>query len=178
MTNSRRNFCRNSVLFGLGLSFFPLLTEANSSLSQSTLCLKKRAQRVVKVRGKICFANLNPVKNANLEIWHNNSEKNASIFDYKGKLITDSEGFYEFETDFPDKHFEDGNYRMRRIFFKIKEKNTQETITKLYFGENGKAFIDNQHFESTQNDFREQLPKTKHESENLIIVQFNIFLNL
>jgi protocatechuate 3,4-dioxygenase beta subunit len=179
MSNSRRNFCKNSVLFGLGLSFSPLITHAktNQSISKKVLNLKKNAQKSLKVSGKICYEDLSPVQNATIEIWHNNSESNPSKFEYEGKLITDSEGNYQFETDFPEKHFEEGNYRMRRIFFKIKPKNGEETLTKLYFGTNEKAFIDNHHFEKTNNNFREELPKTKDENENLKSIQFNIYLN-
>ncbi|MEY4540123.1 MAG: Dioxygenase [Bacteroidota bacterium] len=179
MSNSRRIFCKNSVLFGLGLSFSPLITHAktNQSISKKVLNLKKNAQKSLKVSGKICYEDLSPVKNALLEIWHNNSESNPSKFEYEEKLITDSEGNYHFETDFPEKHFEESNYKMRRIFFKIKQKNGEEILTKLYLGANGEAFIDNYHFEKTHKDFREELPKTKHENENLTLIQFNIFLN-
>lgn len=179
MSNSRRSFCKNSVYIGLGLSFSPLITHAktNQSISKNVLCLKKNAQKSLKVSGKIRYIDLSPVKNAMLEIWHNNSESNLSKFEYKGKLITDSEGNYQFETDFPEKHFEEDNYKMRRIFFKITQKNGQETLTKLYFGADRKAFIDGFHVGNTHEKLREELPKTKHENEDLSIIQFNIYIN-
>jgi protocatechuate 3,4-dioxygenase beta subunit len=179
MSNSRRNFCKNSVYIGLGLSFSPLIThaKAHKTVSKKVLNLTKKAQKVVKVSGQIRYEDLSPVQYATIEIWHNNSESNLSSFDYEGKLTTDSDGNYQFETDFPEKHFEEGNYKMRRIFFKIKPKNGEEISTKLYFGTNGKAFIDNHHFEKTHNNFRNELPKTKEENENLKSIQFNIYLN-
>lgn len=179
MTNSRRIFCKNSVYISLGLSFSPLITLAktNQSIRKKVLNLKKNAQRNLKINGKICYEDLPPVKNAMIEIWHNNSEKNPSKFDYEGKLMTDSEGNYQFETDFPEKHFEEGGYKMRRIFFKIKPQNGEETLTKLYFGASRKAFIDGFHVENTHEKLRAELPKTRHENENLSIIQFNIYLN-
>jgi protocatechuate 3,4-dioxygenase beta subunit len=180
MSNSRRNFCKNSALFSLGLSFFPLIayTKANQSISKNVLFLKKNTQKSLKVSGMIRYEDLSPVQHAMLEIWHNNSERNPSEFEYQGKLITDSEGNYQFETDFPEKHFEDDTYKMRRIFFKIKPKNGEETLTKLYFGANRKAFIDGFHVGNTHEKLRAELPKTKHENDDLSIIQFNIYLNL
>jgi protocatechuate 3,4-dioxygenase beta subunit len=180
MSNSRRNFCKNSALFSLGLSFSPLITyaKANQSINKNVLCLKKNAQKSLKISGMIRYEDLSPVKNAKLEIWHNNSESNPSEFEYQGKLITDSEGNYQFETDFPEKHFEEDAYKMRRIFFKIKPENGKETLTKLYFATDGKAFIDGFHVGNTHEKLRAELPKTKQGNDDLSIIQFNIYLNL
>jgi protocatechuate 3,4-dioxygenase beta subunit len=179
MPNSRRNFCKNSVYIGFGLSFFPLIIQAKAheTVSKKVLNLTKKAQKVVKVSGQIRYEDLSPVQHATLEIWHNNSESNPSEFEHQGKLITDSEGNYQFETDFPEKHFEDDSYKMRRIFFKIKPKNGEEILTKLYFGANRKAFIDGFHVGNTHEKLRAELPKTKHENDDLSIIQFNIYLN-
>jgi protocatechuate 3,4-dioxygenase beta subunit len=176
MSNSRRNFCKNSVLFGLGLSFYPLIThaKANQSISKNVLCLKKNAQKTVKVNGKIRYEDLSPAKNATIEIWHNNSASNPLSFEYEGKLMTDSEGNYGFNTDFPEKHFEEGYAKMRRIHFKIKDQNGSEILTKLYFGTDDKAFVDCAHFSNTPERHRLELPKTNYENS---IIQFNIYLN-
>ena len=156
MSNSRRIFCKNSVYISLGLSFFPLITHAkiNQSTRKKVLSLTKKVQKVIQVSGKICYGDLRPVQHTLIEIWHNNSENSPSKFEYEGKLITDSEGNYQFETDFPEKHFEEGDYKMRRIFFKIKQKNGEETLTKLYFGANRKAYIDTQHLDNTPEKHR------------------------
>lgn len=180
MSNSRRSFCKNAVYLGIGVSFLPLVTyaKANNELNRSkVLSLKKKSEKVVNVCGKICYEDLKPVTNAIVEIWHNNSEGDPQKFDYKGKLITDPEGNYTFETDFPENHFEEGHYRMSRIFFKIKDKNGKELLTKLYFGTSGKAFVDGFHFGNTPQKFREELPKTKKENENYVKILFNIYLN-
>ena len=179
MSNSRRNFCKNAVYTSLGLSFFSSLTSAKTheTIGKKVLTLTKNAQKVVKVNGKIRYEDLSPVRNATVEIWHNNSEKNPDSFDYEGKLMTDSEGNYSFETDFPAKYFEEGNYKMRRIFFKIKPQNGEETLTKLYLGVNSEAFVDGFHVGNTHEKMRLELPKTKHENDDLSIIQFNIYLN-
>lgn len=66
---------------------------------------------------------------------------------------------------------------MRRGFFKIKPQNRENILTKLYFGANRKAFVDTQHFDNTPEKHRAELPKTKHENNDLSIIQFNIYLN-
>jgi protocatechuate 3,4-dioxygenase beta subunit len=88
---------------------------------------------VVKVSGQIRYADLSPVQNATIDIWHNNSESNPSKFDYEGTLTTDLEGNYSLETDFPEKHFEDVYAKMRRIYFKIKGQNGKKNLTKTLF---------------------------------------------
>lgn len=175
MTNSRRIFCKNSVLLGLGLSFSPLITTAKTN--KKVLSLRKKAEKAVNVYGKICYEDLSPVGNAAIEIWHNNSESNQNHFEYTGRLKADALGNYQFETDFPERHFEEGYYKMRRIFFKITDSSGKETLTKLYFGMDDKAFINCTHFRSTPEKYRLELPKTKLENKNLSIVQFNIYLN-
>ena len=45
-----------------------------------------------------------------------------------------------------------------------------------YFGENGKAFIDGFHLENMNKKFRSELPKTNFASDDLIKIQFNIYL--
>lgn len=178
MSKSRRNFCKNSVRISLGLSFFPFIThaKANESISKNVLNLKTNTQKGLDVNGKIRYEDLSTVKNAVIEIWHNNSENKPSQFEYRGETITDSEGNYSFETDFPEKYFEDGNLKMRRIFFKIKPQNEEAFLTKLFFGYDGKAFVDNFHVNSTPDKFKLILPKTKFE-EDLLTIQFDIYLD-
>jgi protocatechuate 3,4-dioxygenase beta subunit len=176
MTNSRRNFCKKAVYIGLGLSFLPSITHAKTheTISKKVLILTKNAQKVVKVNGQVRYKDLSPVKNATIEIWHNNSESNPSKFEYEGKLTTDSEGNYSLETDFPEKHFEDGYAKICRIHFKIKDQNGEGLTTKLYFGVDDKAFVDCIHFSNTPESHRLDLPKTNYENS---IIQFNIYLN-
>lgn len=178
MSKGRRNFCKNAVYIGLGLSFFPVIThaKANEPVSKKVLNLIKKAQKVVKVNGKIRYKDSTPVKNVTLEIWHNNSKANESVFAYTGKLQTDSDGNYSFETDFPERHFEEENFRTRRIYLKIKDQNGEVLLTKLHFGYDGKAFVDNFHVNNVSDTFKLILPKTKFEKD-LFTVQFDIYLN-
>ena len=179
MTHNRRNFCKNLVYTGLGLSFFPSTSyaKANKGITKRLLILTKKSEKVVKVNGKIQYEDLSPVQNATIEIWHNNSENNPSKFEYEGKLVTDSEGNYSFETDFPEKHFEKGHFRMRRIYFKIKVQNGEAFLTKLHFGYNGKALVDYAHVNNAPKKFKTVLPKTKFE-EDLFTIQFDVYLNI
>lgn len=140
------------------------------------MILTKKAQKVVKVSGKIRYEDLSPVQDAMIEIWHNNSGSKPLRFEYEGKLITDSDGNYSFEIDFPEKHFEEESFRSRRIYLKIKDQNGAEILTKLHFGFDGKAFVDHFHINETPEKFNMILPKTKF-GENLYTVQFDIYLN-
>jgi len=179
MSKSRRDFCKNLVFAGAGLSLLPFLANANGiePVKTSFLSLRKKAGKVVSISGKVCYENLSPAANITIEVCHNNSENYPSEYDYEGKLKTDSEGNYSLETDFPEKFFEEEAFKMRRIFFKITDNNKKEVLTKLYFGESGKAFIDGNHIENTPKMFRNELPKTKIESKNFSTIQFNIYLN-
>lgn len=179
MSNSRRSFCKNAVYLGIGLSFSPLTIHArnNQANGNKVLNLKKGTGKIINISGKLCYEDLSPAKNTMIEIWHNNSESKPLKFEYEGKLMTDAEGNYSFETDFPEKYFEDGSSKMRRIFFKIKGNNGKEVLTKLYFGETGKAFVDGFHIGYTHQDLRAELPKTKKENEDYSKIQFNIYLN-
>lgn len=140
------------------------------------MILTKKSQKVVKVNGKIRYEDLSPAKNATIEIWHNNSESNLLSFEYEGKLMTDSEGNYSFETNFPEKHFEEECFRTRRIYFKIKDQNGEVLLTKLHFGYDGKAFVDHIHVNNAPEKFKVILPKTKFE-DDLLTVQFDVYLN-
>jgi protocatechuate 3,4-dioxygenase beta subunit len=178
MRYSRRNFCKNSAYLGIGLVLSPSIIHAqtNDLVGNKALILTKRAQKVVKVSGKIRYNDLSPIQNTIVEIWHNHSESNPSSFEYEGKLQTDADGNYSFETDFPEKHFEQGYFNTRRIYFKFKDQNGAEFLTKLHFGYDGKAFVDNFHVNNVPDKFKLILPKTKFE-ENLFTVQFDIYLN-
>lgn len=178
MHYSRRNFCKNSVYIGIGLAISPSITIAQEidPASNKALVLTKKAQKVVKVSGKIQYEDLSPVQHAIIEIWHDNSKANETVFEYTGKLQTDTDGNYSFETDFPEKHFEQGYFNTRRIYLKFKDQNGAEFLTKLHFGYDGKAFVDNFHVNNVPDKFKLILPKTKFE-ENLFTVQFDIYLN-
>jgi protocatechuate 3,4-dioxygenase beta subunit len=128
------------------------------------------------VNGKICYEDLSPARNAVLEIWHNNSASNPSSFEYEGKLMTDSEGNYSFETDFPEKHYEGEYLKTRRVHLKIKDQNGEGIVTMLHFGFDGKAFVDHLHVNKVPKKFKTILPKTKFE-ENLFTIQFDWYLD-
>lgn len=179
MSNSRRIFCKNSMFVGLGLALYPIASQAVIDKPQtvSKLSLAKVKNKTITVNGKIAYTNLDAAKNAVVEVWHNNSAQNHSKFEYKGKLQTDALGNYSFETDFPEKHIENGELKMRRIFFKIKDTKGNEKSTTLYIGDSGKAFVDGEHIHQTHEKFQFELPKTNQLSKNKSTIQFNLYLN-
>ncbi len=180
MLKSRRKFIQNSLVMSCGFSLISY-SESIASIKSNVVYsdnLCKNNSNLIKISGVLKGKELKPLANAIIEICHNNTEKDENIFEYEGKILTNCKGEYQFMTNFPEQHFEDGLHKMRRIFFKIKAKNAKETSTKLYLGTNGEAFIDNLHFEMTHKDFNNELPETKKINENLTSIQFNIFLNL
>ncbi len=174
MIINRRNFCRNASVFGIGLSLMPF-TAKTEVKKNKVVCLCKGSGKRLKINGQVRNENLEPIGNAQIEIWHNNSLENDAKFEYKGLLSTDADGKYSFETDFPQKHIVNKQEQIRRIFFKIKKYDNTLIETNLFFGENGKAFICDQHYGKTPKDFQDELPKTQQMGQDKSQVQFNIY---
>jgi protocatechuate 3,4-dioxygenase beta subunit len=75
------------------------------------------------------------IPNAIIDIWHAND---AGAYDnegynLRGKITTNSEGFYLFETIKPGKYLNGAAYRPSHIHFKITPPGFSEITTQLYF---------------------------------------------
>ncbi len=179
MTYSRRVFCRNTIFLGLGSSLLSLKSFANDAKSLNTerLVLSRKLGLKVIVEGRILGSDLNPCQNFEIDIFHDNSELNPKAFAYKGKLRTDANGRYSFETDMPQKHYEGGVQKLPRIEFRISNGSDFGHSTKLYFGQEGKAYIDHVHANYQLLAAAENiLPKTSFGGQ-MNTVEFNFFLN-
>jgi len=73
--------------------------------------------------------------NTVIDIWHANDagEYDNVGFTLRGKTITNSEGFYLFETIQPGKYLNGGQYRPSHIHFKITPEGGETLTTQLYF---------------------------------------------
>ncbi len=75
------------------------------------------------------------IKNTVLDVWHANNDGNYdnSGFNLRGKIKSNEQGFYSFETILPGKYLNGSAYRPRHIHFKITPPGFPTIITQLYF---------------------------------------------
>ncbi len=86
------------------------------------------------VKGRVYAKDCNsPLANAVVDIWHASPEgmydNRSNKFLFRGKVSTDSEGYYEFRTIKPGVY----QSRPRHIHYKVRHANHQELTTQLYF---------------------------------------------
>lgn len=75
------------------------------------------------------------IPNAVVDVWHAN---NAGAYDntgynLRGKMVTNNQGFYIFETIKPGRYLNGNTYRPSHIHFKITPPNFSTLTTQLYF---------------------------------------------
>ena len=75
------------------------------------------------------------IPNTVLDIWHanNQGQYDNSGYNFRGKIKTNEQGFYWFETILPGKYLNGTQYRPSHIHFKITSPGNSEVITQLYF---------------------------------------------
>jgi hypothetical protein len=75
------------------------------------------------------------IPNTEIDIWHANDagEYDNSGYNLRGKAISNSQGFYVFETIKPGLYLNGANYRPSHFHFKIIPPNFPTLITQLYF---------------------------------------------
>jgi protocatechuate 3,4-dioxygenase beta subunit len=161
--NSRRQFLRNTVLAGIGAGMLPSITKAAESASVDAACppttldyygqgpfytanapvisnnmLASQAETGTRlilsgiVKTLDCTSVL---ANTVLDIWHANDAGayDNSGFNLRGKVTTNAQGFYLFETVLPGKYLNGASYRPRHIHFRITPPGFPAVITQLYF---------------------------------------------
>ena len=81
------------------------------------------------------------IPNTEIDIWHANDagEYDNSGYNLRGKAISNSQGFYVFETIKPGLYLNGTTFRPSHFHFKITPPNFPELITQLYF--TGDPFI-------------------------------------
>jgi protocatechuate 3,4-dioxygenase beta subunit len=75
------------------------------------------------------------IPNTLIDVWHANSSGayDNSGYNLRGKITTNSQGFYLMETVLPGKYLNGNKYRPRHIHFKITPPGFPTIITQLYF---------------------------------------------
>ena len=75
------------------------------------------------------------IPNTEIDIWHANDagEYDNSGYNLRGKAVSNSQGFYVFETIKPGLYLNGSTYRPSHFHFKITPPNFPTLITQLYF---------------------------------------------
>lgn len=73
--------------------------------------------------------------NAVLDFWQadENGDYDDDGFNFRGKVITDNEGYYNLETIIPGKYLNGSQYRPAHIHLKVQAEGYEELITQIYF---------------------------------------------
>lgn len=150
---ARRNFLKNVALAGSGVAFLSstsILQAFNGSdcpyegynpYSEEKTDLRTSvfSGNHITITGKVYSkANLNPVSNATVEVWH--LSPNSKSYRHQAKMKVNQNGEYAFVTDFPNR--ESGRYA--KVFFKITE-GTKVTFTELSLSDNN-AYVNDKHY--------------------------------
>jgi len=127
-----------------------------------------------------------PIPNALVDIWHANKglydEKSNTFLDsdyenefYRGKVFTDQNGNYAFQTILPGKYLNGLVYRPSHIHYKASYLNENEITTQLYF--EGDTSIETDPWASdlaAQN----RIVQLEEDEQNNLHAIFDVFLNV
>jgi protocatechuate 3,4-dioxygenase beta subunit len=91
---------------------------------------------------------ISPIANALIDVWHANKDGEYESIDYRGKIYSDENGNYNFETIQPGKYLNGLQYRPSHIHFKVSYLNNPILTTQLYF--EGDTSIENDQWASTE----------------------------
>ena len=75
------------------------------------------------------------IPNTELDIWQANDagQYDNSGYHLRGKVVSNSQGFYSFETVWPGKYLNGGSFRPKHIHFKVTTPDNPAFTTQLYF---------------------------------------------
>lgn len=127
-----------------------------------------------------------PIPNAEVDIWHANKGtfdvKSNTFLDsdyennfYRGKVFTDSNGNYAFQTILPGKYLNGLVYRPSHIHYKSSYLNENEITTQLYF--EGDTSIQTDPWASDVSA-QNRIIQLEQDEENNLHANFDIFLNV
>lgn len=100
----------------------------------------ERGTRVV-ISGRIYNNDCSSVlPNTTLDLWHADyrgenipADYDAEGFNLRGTVVSNSQGFYMFETIVPGKYMNGSEFRPAHIHVKIRNTNISEIVTQIYF---------------------------------------------
>jgi protocatechuate 3,4-dioxygenase beta subunit len=194
---SNKNFSRRKALksfFGLGiLSFIPFRSLANQDDCITTddilgpffiegvpntnvIAPQIKGTARMFITGTIYAKDcITPIPNALIDVWQANNVGEYEDIDYRGKIYSDENGNYSFETIQPGKYLNGSEYRPSHIHFKVTYLNNPSLITQLYF--EGDTSIDNDPWASDVDAENRIIPLSIDNNQNLNGV-FDIYLNV
>ena len=118
---------------------------------------------------------ITPIPNALIDVWQANNEGEYENINYRGKIYSDQNGNYSFETILPGKYLNGVNYRPSHIHFKITYLNNPSLVTQLYF--EGDTSIDIDPWASNPDAASRIISLITDNNQNLNGV-FDIYLNV
>ncbi|REL38130.1 hypothetical protein DYD21_05845 [Rhodohalobacter sp. SW132] len=118
-----------------------------------------------------------PLADALVDVWqadHDGEYDNESEeFKYRGRILTNEQGEYEFMSILPGRYLNGGQFRPRHIHFMVKAENHMDLVTQLYF--EGDEYIEVDPWA------REAEPEriiSLHEEDDILTGSFDINLQL
>jgi len=161
-SNSRRQFLRNISITGFAIGVSPLVHATTASEIQpqcdpTTLdyygegpfyttnppnIVNDELAELTEIGTKIVITgrvyNLDCtqyIPNTIIDVWHANNDGayDNSGYNLRGKTVSNSEGYYRFETIKPGKYLNGSSYRPSHIHFKITAPGFPTVTTQLYF---------------------------------------------
>ncbi|MFT7591141.1 MAG: protocatechuate 3,4-dioxygenase beta subunit [bacterium] len=118
--------------YGVG----PFYTENPPDISESKLAKDMEAGTRIVISGRVTNIDCTEmIAGATIDIWHadDSGAYDNSGYNLRGKLKTNSRGFYSFETIKPGKYLNGSQYRPSHIHFKITPTGKSTLVTQLYF---------------------------------------------
>ena len=118
--------------YGVG----PFYTENPPDISESQLAKETEKGKRMVISGRVTNLDCTEmIAEATIDIWHadDTGAYDNSGYNLRGKLKTNSQGFYSFETIKPGKYLNGNEFRPSHIHFKITPSGKPTLVTQLYF---------------------------------------------
>jgi catechol 1,2-dioxygenase len=89
------------------------------------------------IKGRVLLADGTPLREAVVDIWHADSEggydNRSDKFLMRGRMRTDKDGLYAYETIMPGQYDEGESRRPAHIHYKVKADGARPLTTQMYF---------------------------------------------
>ncbi len=118
--------------YGVG----PFYTENPPNLPTGQLATSTEAGTRMIISGRVMNLDCTEaIADAIVDVWHANDagDYDNTGYNLRGKVLTNSQGFYSFETIKPGKYLNGSKYRPAHIHFKITSPGYDTLVTQLYF---------------------------------------------
>lgn len=105
---------------------------------RSNIRLPKDIDKLLTLKGRVTINNCDiPANNFTIDFWQanhaGNYDNDSSDYNYRAKVITDSNGNYELKTIIPGRYLNGNQFRPSHIHLRIRNEKTHELISQIYF---------------------------------------------